>query len=240
MRSIRTVAIAFVVGVLAAPAVATAATGVAAPYIVVFRDGAVMPIGSTNVDRSRVESAASELARSGGFVLNNVYGTALGGFSAGLTPGQRAAVAADPRVASVTPDASVTLSDGPHAAETLVSLASPKLPAGIRRVGADRSDIANINGRDGRVDVDVAVIDTGIDGHHPDLNVVGGYNCTSSNRDAWSDGNGHGTHVAGTIGALDNGSGVVGVAPGARLWAIKVLVPLSDGSSGGLLSWIIC
>ena len=45
----------------------------------------------------------------------------------------------------------------------------------------------------------------------------------SSNRAAWGDGNGHGTHVAGTVGALDNGIGVVGVAPGVRLWAVRIL-----------------
>ena len=48
--------------------------------------------------------------------------------------------------------------------------------------------------------------------------------------------NGHGTHVAGTVGAIDNGSGVVGVAPGVRLWAVKIL----DDSGDGLLSWYVC
>ena len=59
-------------------------------------------------------------------------------------------------------------------------------------------------------------MDTGLNAH-PDLNVAGGYNCATSDRTAWRDKNNHGTHVAGTIGALDNGFGVVGVAPGARV-----------------------
>ncbi|NIR96379.1 MAG: S8 family serine peptidase, partial [Gammaproteobacteria bacterium] len=68
---------------------------------------------------------------------------------------------------------------------------------------------------DFRVDVDVAVIDTGIDLQHPDLNVAGGVNCTLSIFSAYcatggDDDHYHGTHVAGTIGALDNGGGVVG------------------------------
>ena len=96
--------------------------------------------------------------------------------------------------------------------------------------------IADIDGNGGKVNADVAVIDTGIQRDHPDLNVVGGYNCTSANRGKWDDGNGHGTHVAGIIGAHDNGQGVVGVAPGVRLWSVKVL----DDTGDGLMSWIVC
>jgi PKD repeat protein len=85
------------------------------------------------------------------------------------------------------------------------------------------------------------VIDTGIDWEHPDLNVVGGINCAAGNPfRAKCSGNGdddhyHGTHVAGTIGAIDNSIGVVGVAPGARLWAVKVL----NSQGSGYSSWII-
>ncbi|MEY3007251.1 MAG: hypothetical protein RI942_1593, partial [Pseudomonadota bacterium] len=107
-----------------------------------------------------------------------------------------------------------------------------------------------------RVDADVAVLDTGIDREHPDLNVVGGVDCTATtgNGPAWKrtyfcDGtrNGdddqyHGTHVAGTIGALDDGSGVVGVAPGVRLWAVKVLGRDGSGSTSGIVAgidWVV-
>ena len=79
--------------------------------------------------------------------------------------------------------------------------------------------------------IHVAVIDTGIDGNHSDLNVVGhadmvGNSTPSDAHDG--DGNGHGTHVAGTIGALANGAGVAGVAPGVPLHSVRVLG--SDGS----------
>ena len=85
-----------------------------------------------------------------------------------------------------------------------------------RRPAFDRGRTSTAS--DERVDADVAIVDTGI-APHPDLNVAGGYNCSTSNRAAWADDNGHGTHVAGTVAALDNDFGVVGVAPGARLWA---------------------
>jgi subtilisin len=65
----------------------------------------------------------------------------------------------------------------------------------------------------GEVNVDIAVIDTGIDLDHPDLNARSGTNCVSPGTPAEDD-NAHGTHVAGTAAARDNDIGVVGVAPG--------------------------
>ena len=109
------------------------------------------------------------------------------------------------------------------------------IPTGVSRVGGQVSDVADIDGSDQRVDADVAIIDTGI-AQVPDLNVAGGYNCSSADRTAWRDRNGHGTHVAGTVGALDNSFGVVGVAPGARVWAVKIL----NDSGYGLISWYVC
>src|SRR5262249_41074169 len=82
------------------------------------------------------------------------------------------------------------------------------------------------------------VIDTGIDFNHPDLNVytAGAKNCSTGN--SAKDGNGHGTHVSGTIGALDNGIGVGGVAPGARLWPGRVLNKNGSGSFADVICGI--
>jgi subtilisin family serine protease len=107
-------------------------------------------------------------------------------------------------------------------------------------MGTPQNDWADIDGDDDvRVDVDIAIIDTGIDLDHPDLNVVSSTNCARSYgacRDGQgNDGHGHGTHVAGIAAALDNDFGVVGVAPGARLWAVKVM----NDKGTGYLSWII-
>ncbi|MBI5202485.1 MAG: S8 family serine peptidase, partial [Elusimicrobia bacterium] len=91
-------------------------------------------------------------------------------------------------------------------------------PWGIRRVNAPAA-WAKTQG----AGVRVAVVDTGIDMKHPDLaaNYAGGYNATGDG--APMDDNGHGTHVAGTIAAVKDEKGVVGVAPKAKLYAVKVL-----------------
>nr|WP_309221794.1 S8 family peptidase [Halorussus sp. MSC15.2] len=103
------------------------------------------------------------------------------------------------------------------------------LPWGVNRVDADRT-AADGSG------ADVAIIDTGIDGNHPDLeaNLGAGAaftSCSSWSAECtynWGDDNGHGTHCAGIAGGVDNNQGVVGVAPGVTLHAVKVL-----GSNGG-------
>jgi len=79
--------------------------------------------------------------------------------------------------------------------------------------------------------VNVAILDTGIDRDHPDLggNVAGTYDTFAQTNTAVDD-NGHGTHVAGTIAAADNNIGVVGVAPEAKIWAVKVLDAAGNGS----------
>lgn len=76
----------------------------------------------------------------------------------------------------------------------------------------------------------VAIIDTGIDVDHPDLvdNIKGGYNATSKKK-SYDDDNGHGTHVAGIIGAVDNEIGVIGVLPDVDLYAVKALNSEGNG-----------
>ncbi|MFC1904320.1 S8 family serine peptidase [Chloroflexota bacterium] len=91
------------------------------------------------------------------------------------------------------------------------------VPWGISSIGAE--SVHSYNKGDG---VKVAVIDTGIDLEHQDINVAGDVTFVSGTSSG-DDDNGHGTHVAGIIGALDNDIGVVGVAPDVDLYAIKVL-----------------
>jgi len=91
--------------------------------------------------------------------------------------------------------------------------------------------------------VNVAIIDTGIDPTHPDLadNYAGGYNTIKPDAPPFDD-HGHGTHVAGTVAAENNSIGVVGMAPTARLWAIKVLDSSGSGTTENVvaaLDWLI-
>ncbi|MGP4072657.1 S8 family peptidase [Piscibacillus sp. B03] len=113
-------------------------------------------------------------------------------------------------------------------------------PYGVPQVqGTDAQDAGHTgNG------VKVAVLDTGIDCSHEDLNVSGGHSVfdDAENNDPCYDGNGHGTHVAGTVAALDNSVGVLGVAPQADLYAVKVLNNDGSGSYAGIaegIEWAI-
>lgn len=87
--------------------------------------------------------------------------------------------------------------------------------------------------------VNVVVLDTGIDYTHPELapQYAGGWNAITKSDDPM-DNNGHGTHCAGTIGAADNGAGVIGVAPKVRLWSIKVLDAKGSGTSESVIKGI--
>ena len=189
-------------------------TTAVAPYVVVLRPG---------VDVAR---AATEQGRTFGAGIGHRYTHALLGYAATIRVDRVGALTADPRVAAVVPDRPVHATGRP-APSTQV------LPTGVDRIDADVSSTRAGDGR-GAVPVNVAVIDTGIDVTHPELDVAGGVNCNGGGG-AYADQNGHGSHVAGTIAARDNGFGVVGVAPGARLWAVRVLNKHGSGNDSDVL-----
>ena len=183
------------------------------------------------------DAAAARAARRHDGRVGHVYHHALNGYSIEVPPRAAAAIARSRGVAHVEADQVMRISD-------------QTVPTGISRIGAPGNGNIDIDGSDdARVDVDVAVIDTGIDLDHPDLNVHAATDCTNeSGGPPWSrtaeclsggdDDNGHGTHVAGSAAALDNGIGVVGVAPGARLWAVKVLGANGSGSTTMVIAGI--
>ncbi len=178
-------------------------------YIVVFKDTVRDPAGK-----------AQALGVQHGLAVKHTYRAALNGFAAVVPPARLAAVQADPDVAFIQQD-------------RRISIAGQNLPSGVNRIEGDLSSTQSGNGA-GSVNVAVAILDTGIDKRHRDLNVVGGKDCTGGAN--YSDLHGHGTHVAGTVAAKDDGNGVVGMAPGAPLYAVRVLG--QDGS--GQWSWVIC
>ena len=167
-------------------------------------------------------AVADRQGRRIGFTTDRTFKHTFRGYSASLDRSQ---------VTTLSKDASVAM----IVADEKIFAEAQTTPTGISRMGASLSAVAKIDGVDQRVDADVAIVDTGIS-TVPDLNVAGGYNCSTTNRSLWRDVEGHGTHVAGTVGAIDNGGGVVGVAPGVRLWAVKIL----DDTGEGLLSWYVC
>ncbi len=177
--------------------------GVSRHYIVVFHD-----------DERNAPGLASEHARAYGASLSHVYQSALKGYAATIPDARIDDIRRDPRVAFVSEDRPVQA----------VATDTETLPKGIDRIDGELSTNFSSNSWTG---VAVAVIDTG-SGPHADLNVVGGKNCSTGV--SYNDGNGHGTHVAGTIGAINNTVGVVGVAPGVPIYSVRVLNNQGSGS----------
>ena len=196
---------------MAAPAAATASTS---PYIVVLRDSEI----------TNPAAATDQLARQVGFTPKLRYSAALAGFSANLNSHQATTLKANPVVASVEADTTVT------AAGTEALATGDTVPVGIRRVGA-----ASLTQVHTAANAAVAVLDSGIDLNNADLNAANGVNCISPGALATDD-NGHGTHVAGTIAARNNGATVAGVAPGTKVYAVKVL----NAKGSGTKSQVVC
>jgi subtilisin len=204
----RTSLVVILVAVLAA-VVPLAAQGGPAPaagrYIVVLKDA---------VDSRAV---ADLHAARYGVAVGYVYSYAIHGYSAVVQSDRLAELRADPNVAFISADGDVEAT-------------AQALPTGIDRIEADTSSQASGDGSGSVSSPAIAVIDTGIDASHPELNVVGGTNCSTGRKTNFDDGNGHGTHVSGTIAAKDDGAGVVGVVPGAPLYAVRVLNNAGSGS----------
>lgn len=155
-----------------------------------------------------------------------------------LTDAEANALSKSPEVRYIEEDAPRHALGVPRhvAGNELRDLNAQTIPWGVRAVNAPSvwpvTRGASIN---------VAVLDTGIDVKHPDLQAAyaGGFNTYSGETAVPIDDEGHGTHVAGTIAATDNNIGVVGVAPGVHLWAVRVLKSNGNGSASGNASNII-
>ncbi|QJW90656.1 S8 family serine peptidase [Spirosoma taeanense] len=142
-------------------------------------------------------------------------------FLAHLTDEEATRLQADPAVESIEPDRVMAICG-------CVDVETPKtLLWNIQQTGYGRGDL--------QTNKTVWIIDTGIDLTHPDLNVDTERSVSFISGKTANDENGHGTHVAGIIGAKNNNVGVTGVASGARLVALKVLNQLGEGRLSGLL-----
>jgi hypothetical protein len=186
-------------------------------YLVTFKPG---------VD---VESTASEMARGRGFAVRFLRKHAAPGFSAVIPAAHIDAIRNDPRVAIVEKDGPVQL------IQPVQGNAKPGggggggqvTPWGITRVGGAGDGTGKT----------AWIIDSGIDLDHPDLNTSRDCHVAFTGRTP-DDGNGHGTHVAGTVAALNNGIDVVGVAAGAYVCAVRVLGNSGSGTWEGVINGI--
>ena len=133
----------------------------------------------------------------------------------------------NPKIKYVEEDAKVQITSKPSQPQQ----PPQQITWGVERVNATLA-WNNSTGKN----VKIAVLDTGISNSHPDLTVSGGINLVGKlKNNKWNDDNGHGTHVAGIIAARNNTIGVVGVAPDAQLYAVKVL----DAYGSGYISDVI-
>jgi subtilisin len=216
----RTLWLVLLLAVFGTLAATTASAEVPNRKIVVFRD---------TVSDTAKQGAVREVGGNSLKQLGLVNATA-----AELTPTGAAALALRPDVVRVEDD-SLLREDSVNPPTTVAPdrgsgggpgtrPQSQVVPWGVDRINAARAWEAS-HGGDG---VKVAVLDSGIDLSHPDLKVVGGVNEVDPGK-SYNDDRGHGTHVAGIIAALNNSRGVVGVAPSAALYAVKVLD--KDGSA---------
>lgn len=207
---------------------------IAGQYIVVYKDGANLRLGNGASYQQRIETvrevSKSILADNGisDFKVEQTFGQAVKGIAVKLSAEEAEQLRKDPRVAYVEPDRVVMLAKPGTGGS---GGGAQEVPYGIDRVG-----YASGAGKT------AWVIDTGIDLDHPDLNVDAARSITvfTTGRDANSadDGNGHGSHVAGTIAAKNNTTGVIGVAYDATVVAVKVLDSRGSGSYSGVIAGV--
>lgn len=191
--------------------------------------GAWICVFNASVNHGAQVAAEAQRAVGAKGKVTHTYGYAVKGFAAQMTEQAAASIKQrNPNVAYCEQDQVISTSQ--HGAILAIAQASSNsqtTPWGITRVNGGAS------GSFARA----WVIDTGIQSNHPDLNVD-----TSRSRSflstttSYQDGNGHGTHVAGTIAARNNTFGVIGVAPGAPVVALRVLGSDGTGSNSGVIA----
>jgi subtilisin family serine protease len=192
-----------------------AAKVVPGQYIVTLND---------DVSADAVGKIAAQTIGFGKVAPSAMFTSAIKGFVAQISEGDVQKLRADPRVKYVEPDYRISVGTGNVVYNTS---GTQVVPWGIQKVGGARDGTGKV----------AWIVDTGIDLYNADLNVdlTRSRNFVADGHTNAQDGNGHGTHVAGTIGARNNSFGVVGVAPNATLVAVRVL----DNNGSGTYSAII-
>lgn len=192
-------------------------------YIFVFNE---------DVATSRVPAMASDMAKQHAATVRTTFNKVFKGFSANISAQAAARLATNPAIKYYEQNGIATITVMPDAVANRVKTngrtaptVPQSIPYGITRVGGG----VDATGKH------AWIIDTGIDLDHPDLNVGLGASFVTRGKITADDGNGHGTHVAGTIAAINNAIGVVGVAANATVHPVRVL----DKSGSGYIDWIV-
>ena len=210
-------------------------------FIVVFKEEAFPAIQSRSISKENYQTQKEEMAveaklvlREKGMVgkqLKETYVKTIKGMTLELTPAEVETLRADERVAYIEQDQmfQVTMG-GPPGGGGGGGTAAQETPWGITRVGG---------ASDGTSAGRAWIIDSGIDLDHPDLNVdLAASRTFLGGNTTPDDQNGHGTHVAGTVAAIDNSEGVVGVAAGATVVSVRVLNRRGSGSNSGVIAGV--
>ncbi len=185
-------------------------------------------VNATTLD-SNIASAMGGGKGKGKGKIKHVFKTSLKGFSTVEMSAQEARDLADSLdgVAYLVPNSYLYVTGKPTASGEKPSTSTQTIPYGVARV----------NGGSYKGNAIAWVVDTGVDARHPELRVHKGKSTSviDSSR-GLSDGQGHGTHVAGIIGARDNDFGVVGVAPGVTIASVKVLDDEGKGTADSIIA----
>ena len=185
--------------------------------------GAYVVALASSIATDDITSVASDLARKHGGRITHVFKRAMRGFAIEISAADAAALAKDARVLRVEQDVVTSVKPSPG---TRTSRKGQDTSYGVTRVGGSRDGTGKR----------VWIIDSGIDLEHDDLNIDLTLSASFVPKQTSADDrNGHGTHVAGIVGAKDNAIGTIGVAANATLIAVCVL----DHRGNGQASWII-
>ena len=198
---------------------------IAGSYICVFKKG--------SVSRGNAQAEANRAAQAGGAQVTRVYSVAIQGFAANM-PDQ-----AVERVKAANGNIEYCEQDQVFTIPPIRAEARPGGGGSVQPAQETPWGIARVNGGVAGTFATAWVIDTGIELTHPDLRVDSTRSRSFlSNDTSPNDLNGHGTHVAGTIAALDNTIGVIGVAPGAAVVAVRVLDRRGSGTTSGVIAGV--
>jgi hypothetical protein len=219
-------------------------------YVIRFKESAMTNVqpGSVRDERigadpagwayvgERVVGHIQALERRHRIRANTAFGQVFKGMSARLSPAQLEALRRDPSVDRIEEEQIYSVDARPNSGGSGTTTSTQSTPWGISKTGATQSYTLAGNGSGAVTGVRSYVIDTGVDMKNADLNRPLHVNFIVDRKN--TDCNGHGTHVAGTMAAYDNTAAVVGMAPGAPVYGVKVLDCNGSGTTTSVIKGV--